>query len=67
MLARLIISSQNNPIYVCSSETEDILKLLCKSSAEGGQGNALPDIAFPVAINEALKETKFQHDFEVRA
>ena len=55
MLAHHSISSQNNPIYVRSSQTETGLKYLCESSAEGGHGNPLKSIIFPVVIDKALK------------
>ena len=55
MLAHHPISSQKNPIYVRSSQTETGLKYLCETSAGGGQGNALTSITFPVVIDKALK------------
>ena len=58
MLAQDPISSQNNPIYVRSSQTEPGLKYLCESSAGGGQVNPLTTIIFPVEIDKALKEAE---------
>ena len=55
MLAYHSISSQNNPIYVRSSQTKTGLKYLCERSAGGGQGNPLMNITFPVVIDKALK------------
>ena len=55
MLAQSSISSQNNPIYVRSSQTETGLKYLCHSSAGAGQGNAFTSIIFPVVFDKALK------------
>ena len=66
MLAHHSISSQNNPIYVRSSQTEAGLKYLCESSAGGGQGNPLTNIIFPVVIDKALKAAE-SNNVEPRA
>ena len=55
VLAHDSISSQNNPIYVRSSQTESGLKYFCESSAGGGQDNPLPSIMSPVVFDKALK------------
>ena len=54
VLAHHSIFSQNNPIYVSSSQTETGIKYLCESSAGGGKSNPLANIVFPVVIEKAL-------------